>query len=81
MNSGNPFFGGNSQPSNYQSSLPPLDGNLSMADNFKNFASAIQGNPEEMVKSLLASGQMSQEQFNQFSSIAQMAQSFPGFFK
>lgn len=33
---------------------------------FNNFRSQFSGNPEQKVKQLLSSGQMSQEQFNQF---------------
>lgn len=35
------------------------------------FAKTIQGNPKQMVEQLLASGQLSQKDFNKYSQIAQ----------
>lgn len=37
---------------------------------FNNFRSMFNGNPEQQVKQLLSSGRMSQEQFNQFAQTA-----------
>lgn len=37
----------------------------------RNFKSAFKGSPKDEVQRLLNSGQMSQQQFNQFSQIAQ----------
>lgn len=42
---------------------------------FNNFRSMFNGNPEARVKQLLQSGQMSQEQFNQFAQMANQLQS------
>jgi ABC-type transporter Mla subunit MlaD len=39
---------------------------------FNQFSSQFSGNPETRVKQLLQSGQMSQEQFNQFAQTANM---------
>ena len=37
---------------------------------FNNFRSMFNGNPEQQVKQLLSSGRISQEQFNQFAQTA-----------
>ena len=37
---------------------------------FQSFARSIQGNPKTIVQNLISSGRMSQEQFNQFSQMA-----------
>lgn len=58
----NPIFGlfnGNSQPQQ-----------PNMVQRFQQFASNFRGNPQQKVQELLQSGQMTQEQFNQFRSIA-----------
>lgn len=44
---------------------------------FQQFKSQFQGDPKEQVQQLLNSGKMTQEQFNQLSS---MAQQFQGMF-
>lgn len=44
---------------------------MNVANSVKEFAKTIQGNPKSMVEQLLASGQMSQAQFNQYSQMAQ----------
>lgn len=41
-----------------------------MMQDIMNFAKNIQGNPEQIVRGLLSSGRMSQQQFNQFSQMA-----------
>lgn len=58
----NPLFGmfGNSQ----QQQRP------NMMQQFQQFMSNFRGNPQQRVQELLQSGQMTQEQFNQFSNIA-----------
>lgn len=38
--------------------------------NLMNFARTIQGNPEQIVRGLVSSGRMTQEQFNQYSQMA-----------
>lgn len=62
-------FGGNNQNGS------PL-GNL--ISQFNQFRSNFQGNPQEKVQELLNSGQMTQEQFNQLSSMAQDFQKLMG---
>lgn len=60
----NPIFGlfnGNPQPQPQQSN---------MIQRFQQFVNNFRGNPQQKVQELLQSGQMTQEQFNQFRSIA-----------
>lgn len=45
---------------------------------FNAFRSTFQGDPQQKVQELLNSGQMTQEQFNQLSSMAQDFQKFIG---
>lgn len=45
---------------------------------FNRFKNMFQGNPEEQVKSIIASGQMSKEQFEQFSNMAEQFQAMMG---
>ena len=51
-------------------------GMMNMMQQFNQFRSTFQGNPQQKVQELLNSGQMTQQQFNQLS---QMAQMFRGF--
>ena len=54
-------------------------GNMSnMMNQFQQFRNNFQGDPKQKVQELLNSGQMSQQQFNYLS---QLAQQFQGFFK
>ena len=46
----------------------PQQGN--MMQNLLSFAKTIQGNPEQIVRGLLSSGRMSQQQFEQYSQMA-----------
>ena len=51
----------------------PQQQNNSMSNllaQFNKFRSTFSGNPEQQVRQLLASGQMTQEQFNQFAQTA-----------
>lgn len=48
----------------------PLNQFTNFIGEFNKFRSTFSGNPEAQVKQLLSSGQMSQEQFKQFASIA-----------
>ena len=43
---------------------------------FAKFSADFQGNPEQKARQLLASGQMSQEQFNQYAQIANQLYKF-----
>lgn len=45
---------------------------------FKQFASAFRGNPEQQVKMLLSSGKMSQQQYQQLQQMASMFQNLMG---
>ena len=55
------MFGGNS----------PMNPVAQLVRDAKNFRKSFTGNPKDEVQRLLNSGQMSQQQFNQFSQIAQ----------
>lgn len=69
----NPFY-------NQQPSVPQMNGPFqnvaNMIQQFNQFRSTFQGNPQQKVQELLNSGQMSQEQFNQLSQMAQQFRSF-----
>ncbi len=47
---------------------------IQMIQQFNQFRQTFQGDPRQQVQNLLDSGQMSQEQFNQLSSMAQIFQ-------
>lgn len=49
---------------------------LNMINQFNNFKKNFQGDPEQQVKQLLSSGQMTQQQFNQLSQMAKQLQNF-----
>lgn len=49
---------------------------LNMIQQFNNFKQTFQGDPKQRVQDLLNSGQMTQEQFNQLSTIAQQFEQF-----
>lgn len=71
----NPFFGNTQpqqpkQPSNQNGFNNPFE----MLAAFNQFKSNFQGNPQQMVQNLLDSGQMTKEQFQQLSGMAQMFQ-------
>ena len=65
---GNPFFNQNSP---MQSSNPMMN----MIQQFQQFKANFQGDPRQRVQELLNSGQMSQQQFNYLSNLAQQFQS------
>lgn len=49
----------------------PMDNNfINMVKQFNNFKNNFQGDPKQMVQSLLNSGKMSQEQYNQLQGMA-----------
>ena len=50
----------------------PMGDLTNFLNRFNQFSSQFSGNPETRVKQLLQSGQMSQEQFNQFAQTANM---------
>lgn len=74
----NPLFNrfGNFQPQGIQQN--PLGNMASMMQQFNQFRSQFKGNPRQRVQQLLASGQMTQEQFEQLSEIAKQFQSMFG---
>ena len=51
---------------------------FNMIQEFNQFRNNIQGDPRQQVQNLLNSGQMSQEQFNRLSAMAQQFQQFIG---
>ena len=51
---------------------------FNMISQFNQFRNNFQGNPKQQVINLLNSGQMSQDQFNQLSSMAQQFQQMLG---
>lgn len=56
---------------NNQTPLPfGFSSPVEMVQSFSQFKQTVQGNPKDMVQNLLNSGQMSQQQFNQLSSMA-----------
>lgn len=47
-----------------------------MVGQIKEFSKTLQGDPKDIVQNLLNSGRMSQEQFNQYSQMAQQIMPF-----
>lgn len=66
-----PFFGRNQNGG-------PFNNPMQMIQQFNQFRQTFRGDPRQQVQNLLDSGQMSQEQFNQLSSMAQMFQQLIG---
>lgn len=60
----NPFGGG------------PFGNMMNMISQFNQFRSTFQGDPQQKVQELLNSGQMTQQQFNQLSQMAQQFRQF-----
>lgn len=56
----------------------PFSNMANVINQFNQFQSTFQGDPRQQVQNLLNSGQMSQEQFNQLSSMAQAFQTLLG---
>lgn len=54
------------------------NGPLSMVEQFNQFVSNFRGDPKQKVEELLKTGQMSREEFNQYS---QMANNLRGMFR
>lgn len=74
---GNPFYPGNNQPQGNQNGIPNLNdappevrGNMVQLFNW--FASNLQGNPQQIVNSMLSGGIMNNFQFNQLSQMANL---------
>ena len=66
------FGGPQASPAN------PLSNMMNFVQQFNQFKSQFRGDPKQQVEQLLASGQMSQEQFNQLSEMAKQFQSMFG---
>lgn len=67
----NPLFGGSNGPiQNGSNMFGPFGNMMNFMNQFNQFRSNLSGNPQQMVQQMLQSGQMSQEQFNQLSGIA-----------
>lgn len=62
----NPFGGG------------PFGNMMNMMQQFNQFKSTFQGDPQQKVQELLSSGKMTQQQFNQLSQMAQQFKIFMG---
>lgn len=56
----------------------PFNNMAQVINQFNQFKSTFQGDPQQKVQELLNSGQMSQDQFNQLSNMAQMFQTLLG---
>lgn len=68
---GNPLF--DSMNGNQQ--LPgPFNNMMNFVQQFNQFRSSFRGDPRQKVQELLSSGQMTQQQFQQLSSMAQQIQ-------
>lgn len=61
-----------------QMNTNPMSNMMNVLNQFQQFKKTFQGDPEQQVKQLLSSGQMSQQQFNQ---LFQIAKQFQGFLK
>lgn len=70
---GNPLFN-NFGPSG-QAPQNPVNNMLGFMKQFNQFKSQFRGDPRQKVQELLSSGQMTQEQFAQFSEMAKQFQS------
>ena len=55
---------------NVPQAMPPMGNFTNMVSQFQQFKRSFNGNPEQQVKQLLASGQMSQAQYQQLSQMA-----------
>lgn len=56
----------------------PFNNMKNVIDQFNQFQSTFQGDPKQKVQELLNSGQMTQNQFNQLSNMAQIFQTLLG---
>lgn len=72
----NPLFGNGGNPFQNGSAFGPFGGMTNFMNQFNQFRSTLTGNPEQMVQRLRQSGQMSDDQFNQFSQMANQIMPF-----
>lgn len=70
----NPLFGNGGMPQN--NPFGAFGGMMNFMSQFNQFRNGIQGNPQQMVQSMIQNGQMSQEQFNQLSNMANQIMPF-----
>lgn len=70
----NPLFGNGGMSQNNM--FGPFGGMMNFMNQFNQFRQGIQGNPQQMVQNMLKNGQMSQEQFNQLSNMANQIMPF-----
>lgn len=63
---------------NQQSANSPFANMSGFLNRFNQFRQGFNGNPEQMVRQMINSGQMSQEQFNQASNMARQIMQFMG---
>lgn len=63
---------------NHQVSNSPFANMSNFLNQFDQFRKGFNGNPEQMVKQMVESGQVSQEQFNQASNMAKQLMQFMG---
>lgn len=71
---GNPLFGNGGMGQNNM--FGPFGGMTNFMSQFNQFRQGIQGNPQQMVQNMLQNGQMSQDQFNQLSNMANQIMPF-----
>ena len=72
----NLFSMGPRQPQQQMNPVPNQNGSL--IERIQQFASVLNGDPEQMVKNLLQTGQMTQQQFEQFGKQASQIQRTSG---
>lgn len=70
----NPLFGNGGMGQNNM--FGPFGGMMNFMNQFNQFRQGINGNPQQMVQNMLQNGQMSQEQFNQLSNMANQIMPF-----
>ena len=58
----------------FQRSNPRMNNAMNLMQQFNDFRNNFQGDPKQTVMNMLASGQMSQQQFNQLSQMAKLFQ-------
>lgn len=66
----NPLIGNNFNGGPQNNMFNPFGGFMNFMNQFNQFRSGVQGNPQQMVQNMIQNGQMSQEQFNQLSNMA-----------
>ncbi|MBQ1712296.1 MAG: hypothetical protein II024_03610 [Firmicutes bacterium] len=68
----NPLFGGNPQGNMFG----PFGGMMNFINQLNQFQQGLRGDPQQMVQQLRQNGQMSEQQFNYFSGIANQIMPF-----